>query len=65
METPEQLARWLADNEASAFARQTATYEEWLAMIRAGSSVGSAVLSPHGIVSGVAAVSLNKKGGTS
>lgn len=60
METPEQLARWLADNRASAFAQQTANYEEWLAMIRAGSSIASAVLGPDGLISGVAAVS---KGG--
>lgn len=35
-ETPEELARWLADTGASACARQTATYDEWLAMIRQG-----------------------------
>jgi hypothetical protein len=36
METPEELARWLADNGASAFAGQTATYEQWLATIKRG-----------------------------
>jgi hypothetical protein len=30
MESPESLARWLADNNADAGAGQTATYEEWL-----------------------------------
>lgn len=35
-ETPEQLARWLADNGASAFGYQTATYERWLGMILRG-----------------------------
>lgn len=35
-ETPEELARWLADNGASAFADMTATYEQWLATIRRG-----------------------------
>lgn len=30
-ETPEELARWLADNEASAFGGMTATYDQWLA----------------------------------
>jgi len=30
-ETPEELARWLADNNASAFGGMTATYEQWLA----------------------------------
>lgn len=29
--TPEELARWLADNNASAFGGMTATYEQWLA----------------------------------
>lgn len=33
-ETPEELARWLADNEASAFGNDTATYEQWLRIIR-------------------------------
>lgn len=36
METPEQLARWLADNNASAFGSMTATYEHWLAMANDG-----------------------------
>lgn len=31
--TPEELARWLADNGASAFGDSTATYEQWLATI--------------------------------
>lgn len=30
-ETPEELARWLADNGASAFGDMTATYDQWLA----------------------------------
>jgi hypothetical protein len=34
--TPEELARWLADNGASSFGRDTATYEQWLKMISAG-----------------------------
>ncbi len=36
MESPEALARWLADNNTSAFGRHTATYEEWLKMIGKG-----------------------------
>ena len=32
--TPEELAQWLADNGASSFGRMTATYEQWLAMIK-------------------------------
>ena len=39
----EALARWLAENEASAFAFETATYEQWLAMIKAGSSCSAVV----------------------
>lgn len=35
-ETPEELARWLADNNASAFGGSTATYEQWLGMARGG-----------------------------
>ncbi len=34
--TAEELARWLADNKASAFGEMTATYEDWLAMIGKG-----------------------------
>lgn len=56
-ETAEQLATWLVDNNASAFAGQTATYEQWLAMIKSGWAV-SAVLNPSTgeIKSGVAAL---------
>ena len=36
METPELLAQWLADNNASTFADHTTTYEKWLAMIKEG-----------------------------
>lgn len=32
--TPEELAQWLADTDASAFGNETATYDQWLAMIR-------------------------------
>lgn len=56
METPEQLARWLADNGASAFAGQGASYEAWLATIKAGSAP-SAMFSPStGMISGVEAM---------
>lgn len=34
--TPEELARWLADNKASAFGDMTADYEHWLAVARGG-----------------------------
>ena len=36
MKTPEELARWLADNKASACGSMTATYEEWLQTIERG-----------------------------
>ena len=35
MATPEELARWLADNNASAFGDMTASYESWLGTIKA------------------------------
>lgn len=56
-ETPEALARWLADNNASAFGGMGATYEQWLATCREGFAP-SAVFSPStGMISGVAAMS--------
>lgn len=51
--TPEELARWLADNDASAFGGDTATYEQWLATVRDGYAV-SAVMDSKGLRSGVA-----------
>jgi len=55
LESPEQLAHWLADNKASAFGSQTATYDEWLSMLGVGSSV-SAIYTPEtGLISGVSA----------
>ena len=39
-ETEEDLAKWLADNGASAFGGMTARYEDWLETIRRGWSVG-------------------------
>lgn len=63
MTNEEDLARWLVDNNASAFGRQRATYEEWLAMIQRGHSVASFVAQPGlGLISGVAAVSELSKG---
>ncbi len=55
-ETPEGLARWLADNGASSFGHDTATYEQWLGMITAGWAP-SAVLEGGVMKSGVEAVS--------
>jgi hypothetical protein len=54
--TPEELARWLVDNNASAFARQTATYEQWLRVCRGGYAPSAMLIPGKGIVSGVAAL---------
>ena len=55
METPEELARWLADNNASTFANYTTDYETWLKMITgSGSSVGTFCVTDQGdVLSGV------------
>ena len=50
--TPEELARWLADNGASAFGSSTATYEQWLATCR-GAWAPSMVMDAKGLRSGV------------
>lgn len=53
METPEALAQWLVDNNASAFADETASYQAWLAICRGGWAP-SAVYTPQtGLISGV------------
>ena len=52
MDTPENLARWLADNNASSFGSMTATYEQWLRVCRGGYAP-SAVASGGRLVSGV------------
>lgn len=36
MDSPEALARWLADNGASRFGEMTASYESWLSVCRGG-----------------------------
>lgn len=59
--TPEELARWLADNGASAFGHDTATYEQWLSMCRRGWAPSMVVESGHGIESGVAALARMQK----
>lgn len=55
MATPEDLARWLVDNNASAFAGQTASYEAWLRVAKGGYAC-SAVMSARGFESGVDAM---------
>lgn len=53
METAEELARWLADNKASAFGSMTATYEQWLVVCKLGSAP-SFVIDSGIVKSGVA-----------
>lgn len=54
-DSPEELARWLADNSASAFGERTATYDEWLAMIHRHYAP-SGVFTGGELVSGVEAI---------
>ena len=51
-ETPEELARWLVDNNASAFGNSTASYEAWLRIARGGWAP-SMVVDASGVHSGV------------
>lgn len=55
METPEALAHWLADNGASAFGGQTATYEQWRGMIGEGWAMSGVMIGGE-MQSGVAFV---------
>jgi len=55
-ETPEELAKWLADNGASSFGSSTATYDQWLLICNGGWAPGM-VLSFKGLQSGVEAAS--------
>lgn len=54
--TPEELARWLTDNNASAFGNMTATYEQWLSTIRRGFAFSAAWHPEVGMISGVEAL---------
>lgn len=54
--TPEELARWLADNGASSFGSSTATYEQWLRVCKGGYAP-SMVMDGNGLRSGVEAMS--------
>ena len=51
-ETPEALARWLADTGASSFAGMTATYERWLNGARGGYAPSMVMAGGH-LMSGV------------
>lgn len=57
MATAEELADYCVRNGISAFAGMTATYEQWLAMINTGYSLGSMSCLNGELISGVAAVS--------
>lgn len=51
--TPEELARWLVDNNASSFGGRTASYDQWLIISR-GEYVPSAMYTrENGLISGV------------
>lgn len=56
MATAEELARWLADNNASAFAGQTASYESWLATIKRGWAPSAVSVGGGPLQSGVSAL---------
>lgn len=51
--TPEELARWLADNGASSFGRDTASYDAWLSTCKRGWAMSMAVIPGAGLISGV------------
>ena len=57
-DTPKELAHWLADNDASAFGSDTATYEQWLSTItsKSGSAVSAEFSPSTGLRSGVEAM---------
>jgi hypothetical protein len=56
MESPEALAQWLADNNASAFADQGASYDAWLRVCRGGWAPSMVYSAQTGAVSGVEAL---------
>ena len=53
--SPEELARWLADNKASACGYEGATYDEWLNTIKAGWAPSMVLTPEKGLMSGVKA----------
>ena len=55
-ETPEALAKWLAESGASSFGTSTATYDQWLPICKGGWAP-SVVLSSAGLKIGVEAMS--------
>ncbi len=56
-DSPEELAHWLEDNNASSFGYDTSTYEQWLKMIKGpGWSISGVYTPEKGIQSGVNAI---------
>lgn len=62
LETPEELARWLTDNNASAFGNDTATYEQWLRVCRGGYAPSAVYTPGTGLISGVAGLGIGENG---
>lgn len=54
--TPEELAQWLVDNNASAFGGMTASYEGWLRAAQGGVACSMVVTGDGVMVSGVEAL---------
>lgn len=54
--TPEELARWLADTGASAFGKETASYEGWLRVAQGGWAPSAVSIGGGQLVSGVDAL---------
>lgn len=54
--TPEELAHWLADNDASASGHLTATYEQWLYTIQQGYAPALSISAEGVVSSGVAGI---------
>lgn len=57
METPEELAEWLYENEASSFGRSTASYEQWLSFIKGPGWAPSMMSHGNKLDDGVKAIS--------
>jgi len=56
--TPEELARWLTDTNASAFGSEGASYEAWLRIARGGWAPSMIYTPKGGLQSGVSAGAL-------
>ncbi len=54
--TPEELAQWLADTNASAFGGEGASYEAWLRIARGGWAPSMVFTPKNGCQSGVSAM---------